>query len=462
MGDIFNPAKLATVAQIRVNPEVVQPVNLLEMAQAHTTREGVLTPDNTWFQAVTISSDQQDSHFTYMDPDSTLPNMVRDATKGVSVLDSHVNSRQPFGRSLTGEIVAYEGMSLVASWFYTKRGVMTSTGLRTDDYIELIESGISKELSVGVSRNPNSWVECNICKLNMLSWDCEHWPGQSYVHPVDLNDPEGAQQESVAVGRMIDWDLVEYSFVYKGSNQESNTLRLPEAKARMYASAGAIDQKMVANLERAYDIELGAYTLPTSYALGALPVRGEVTRKEPEKMANATVKIDTTLTPELRETFAPLYGGDVEAVPADLAGLAERFTEILERSETLETRAEVLVTERDEARAEVHALKPLAADGKTYRSDLIEEAIAEGIRALPADDSKPFPKDLVRSMLERSTIDEIKTYRDHNASIADLHAPGGRRSVNPGEGDPYQLEEGTEPETPVEAHVTGRRPGRRR
>lgn len=475
MTDDFIPNKLAAVGMVRaISPEITRPSDdeLLALANHHALREIGDDEDRPWFCPVTISSDQVDSHFTYMDVDTTLTNFVDEAggDRGVSVLDSHDNKRQAFGRSITGELTEDSGINLVASWFYTVPGIMTSSGMRTDDYIKSIERGISKEISVGFNFREDGKVECSICGLNMMSWDCPHFPGRKYMHPVDPDDAEGAQMESVAVGRILNGHLAEYSFVYKGSNRESQTLRLPEAKARMFTAGGMIGEKEAFALERAYDIDLHPWIQGRVYpsAVPGAPGANSLLSIEPTKerstVATTPKNVSAKLewSPGLREAFTPLFT-DGEGVPEDPAQAIRLLADTIADYNDLQTERDEAVSKAQagelivrELNDKVEELTPLAADGEAYRKDLIEEAIKEGIRAMDPDDENPFPEDDIREMLNTSTIKAIKAYRDTNRRNAERNYPEGRQSR---ETLDSKNTNGAKDGEPVEAYQSGR--GRR-
>jgi hypothetical protein len=456
--DDIIPRKLAAVGRVRFIPPTIErpsDSDLLALARSHAL-DDFPEDEQPWFCPVTISSDQTDSHYTFMDTDTTLPNFSAEAgdERGVGVLDSHNNSRQPFGRSVIGELTESEGVNVVASWFYTVPGVRTSSGMMTDDYIKNIKYGLSKEISVGFNFRDDGWVECSICKKNMMSWDCEHWPGQRYEHPVDLNDPEGEKMESLALGRIINGHLSEYSFVYKGSNRESQTLRLPEAKARMFTAGGMIGEKQAFALERAYDIDLHPWIQPRVFTSTGRDIPLVTIKKETTPVAHADMTVTVEWNDELREVFSNVLP---DGVPDDPQ---EAFRALADRLNSADTVVKGLHEDLTEARAEVERLKPLAADGESYRADLVNQAINAGIRAMDPTDDSPFPEEDVRGMLENASVKSIIAYRDSQLSIGNRMIPEGRLSRD--ELDSYRQEPAGDDKAPVEAYASGRNQPRRR
>lgn len=66
-------------------------------------------------------------------------------------------------------------------------------------------------------------------------------------------------------------------------------------------------------------------------------------------------------------------------------------------------------------------LRPLADMGRTYRHDLIEEALSEGVRAM----GNLFPLEQYRGMLSVANLDAIKAIRASFQEQAKLRFPGG-------------------------------------
>ena len=78
--------------------------------------------------------------------------------------------------------------------------------------------------------------------------------------------------------------------------------------------------------------------------------------------------------------------------------------------------------------AEIARLKPfeaLAHDGRVLRDALVEDALAEGVRAFGND----FNREAKKTMLEGSGVEMIRELRDSWKGIGDSKLSGGRRSV---------------------------------
>lgn len=71
-------------------------------------------------------------------------------------------------------------------------------------------------------------------------------------------------------------------------------------------------------------------------------------------------------------------------------------------------------------------LAPLADDGRQYRADLVESALAEGVRAM----GESFPQETYRQMFSRAGLEEIKLLRAKWMELAGQRLPGGRQTVD--------------------------------
>lgn len=102
------------------------------------------------------------------------------------------------------------------------------------------------------------------------------------------------------------------------------------------------------------------------------------------------------------------------------------------------------VGERDRALGQVAELQPLADQGRAYRDELVNQAVAEGVRAM----GEAFPEETYRGMLAGAPLEHIRQVRDTFAAQAAERFPGGRqtRDRNEGKGPARQQQ------TPVAAY----------
>jgi len=126
---------------------------------------------------------------------------------------------------------------------------------------------------------------------------------------------------------------------------------------------------------------------------------------------------------ELEKVFAQLR--EVLALPADGDAVATVASLVAER-DRLATEHKTATTEAEALRAKVLELEPQAKDGVQYRSDLITEALGEGVRAY----GDKFAKDTYEKLLRVVTLDVIKQMKADWAVLASERFKGGRQTVD--------------------------------
>lgn len=112
---------------------------------------------------------------------------------------------------------------------------------------------------------------------------------------------------------------------------------------------------------------------------------------------------------------------EVLALPAD-ADVVAGVLAVSTAPEKLRTAEQQLT----EARAKVTELEPLAADGRAYRDDLINEALAEGVRAY----GDKFNRATYEAALKPASLDLIRQMKTDWAAVGDSRFAGGRQTVD--------------------------------
>jgi hypothetical protein len=178
--------------------------------------------------------------------------------------------------------------------------------------------------------------------------------------------------------------------------------------------------------------------LPAPESTGDQPMNyEEIVNEARTALAEANVNESVPVAGGIRQLHQTAVNlqAQLDAVRANLPETAE--------SDDLIVRVSKLVTD-------VHRLTPLADDGRAYRADLIEEAIAEGARAM----GPGFAQEAYRGLLGASTIEVIKRMRDDWRAIGDKTFPGGRQTVDGDENQPESKakKNGRGVELPAAAH----------
>jgi hypothetical protein len=126
---------------------------------------------------------------------------------------------------------------------------------------------------------------------------------------------------------------------------------------------------------------------------------------------------------ELEKVFAQLR--EVLALPADGDAVATVASLVAER-DRLAAEHKTATTDAEALRAKVAELEPQAKDGAQYRTDLIAEALGEGVRAY----GDKFAKDTYEKLLRVVTLDVIKQMKADWLTLGNERFKGGRQTVD--------------------------------
>lgn len=188
-----------------------------------------------------ISNQSIDAYYTRMLPE-TLARFAERASSGIAFCDSHEHGRLPIGRSFYGDtaMVDHDGTAMMSAraMVYMLRGVQTSSGMRTDDIIAGMEGGVYNDVSVGFIPL-RYW--CSVCGADMLrTFECMHWPGQTYT----VRDDKTGKESEVLCVADVDADLAEFSLVYDGATPNAMLL-----KAQREIEAGRATARLITFVE---------------------------------------------------------------------------------------------------------------------------------------------------------------------------------------------------------------------
>ena len=134
----------------------------------------------------------------------------------------------------------------------------------------------------------------------------------------------------------------------------------------------------------------------------------ETTPAEPEVQAEESEA--RAAVEAVRRALAEVRAPDGVALDTAVRGLGRQLAEAQ--------------AELEQSRAEVARLQPLADQGRAYRDELINQAVAEGVRAL----GETFPEETYRAMLANAPLEHIRQVRDTFAAQAAERFPGGRQT----------------------------------
>ncbi len=357
--------------------------DLMTLAQGQKAFDpSIFDERKPFFWSAEISNSLVDSYFTRMMP-STLDNFTADAKAGVSFLNSHRHNELPFGRSLDAHQEDSGDKQRVIADFFTLPG-LNLNGVTTDHFIDGVRSGIISDVSVGFSQGE---MICGICGKDYRSMDCPHLPGMKYEEKTGSTIKSTLCTVSIENAR-----LAEVSGVYDGATPDATIL-----KAQRMAEAGTLPAKAAKALETRYRQKL--FDTKRTFAGVSIPERK--LKMELEQQMN-----------QIREVLSLKEGDDVVTAVLTTSSRVAAFDAIEQEAITL--------------RAKVTELSAQAADGATYRADLVSETLAEGVRAL----GDKFSKETYETLLRDAPLSSIKKIKENFTVVGNTRFPGGRASTD--------------------------------
>lgn len=315
-----------------------------------------------------ISNNQIDSHFTHMS-EKTLNNYASDASVGVAFLKGHDHRSIPLGYSFAAEVGEEGGRKRTTASFYTTRSLPDA-----QDLIIRMEKGILRDVSVGFH---GGTMNCDICHQDF--WDCRHYPGLKY------EEKDGDVIRTVlATYEIDDANLSEVSGVFDGSTPNAMIL-----KAQRAIKEGTLTREQVSLLENRYRI-----SLPTPVKFAAtqsIPKEEGMKDESVERIRAALIRTHSVTEEEARDMDETALVQQVEHVAA------------------WRTNAE-----------------PRLAEYEEYRTQMVDEAVAQAVRA----NGTGVKVETITKMLRSLPTAEIREMRDEWKKVGDAALAGGRTSTD--------------------------------
>ncbi|MCU6603773.1 hypothetical protein OCO53_25365 [Peribacillus frigoritolerans] len=387
---------------IRVQAETINQDNeqqVLELINRHTLEPfDSLEPIFTF--SGNCSNDRMDSYMTKMDPLTTLRNYSEDLKTGVSLLEGHDITKNPYGRSYDGQLIPSDNSSsfnAVRGHWYILRD-LNINGVNTNDTIRAIKSGIIRDMSVGFGGD-QMYYRCSSCGRDMFDWECGHFPG--------LEDENGR----MTFAWVVDAHLREVSTVYKGATPGATiTPRAYIDKARQYVQQGQLSQKHIMKLENAYSIRLDDGNEHSFY----LPHK-----KEDEEMPQQSAR--NNLLDDIRSAIREnkIEKSVVYDILTDEGDPFRQPDDVQLRNELGKDFCSV---------GAIRQLKKEAQQGRRYLADVIDQAVGARVKA----QGEGFNADSYRQILSLSgDIDHIKEEIRSYEDLAKQKFTPGRQTETP-------------------------------
>jgi len=352
-----------------------------EMDAINRISKDTLNREDVFIFPMWISNELRDAYSTRMTR-SSLDNFVSDLQSGRALQLAHGGGMfgggaldMPIGSSFGGELTpreGYEGLHVLGH-YYILRGMNTGLGnMTTDDIEKNIRGGVYRRGSIGFSiapmegRSAGTYI-CSICREDIISGDCPHLPG------IEYESEDG--NKVLCVAEVNGAGMRESSLVPMNAAQGTVV-----NKARTFAAEGKLSDKNALALEYVY----GTRVLNKTPKIPTPPViedpEGNPKREEKKTMEKLVEFIRglSDMFPTLKLTDRKVEGAeDVDAVRQEIAdALVALKADVSDKLALVESIPEELRSEEAIAQLSVEA-----EAGRTYKSDLVETAIKEGVRA---------------------------------------------------------------------------------
>lgn len=382
--------------------------------QKHIKSDKYKKDDFFVFETLAVGDKVVPNRYMKLMPD-LLNVMKEDAIKGVSLMLNHNWSQigvqsipvgKVFDARIDGPSQSGETTTLYTTQ-YILRDDSKVDGYSKNDIINLIESGILSDTSIGWGTDRESY-KCSICGNSIYDYrKCEHIPGKKYIVNEDTNEVKQCIIEAHSPAEQHSGNnvLMENSIVFDGAypnaiiqskvdgkvNDKGEVLKVLEGKQELsendiiigYTSNGSI------NLLHKHLQEKG----------------GEEEMLIPEETETQETNVEETTTPEENLSNNP------EANPEEVINdeTNAQSTEVEETSAE-EANQEIMYSEKevlekfDNISDNLDSLIQLAKEGLENRNEVIKQALESGVHSL----GNAFNKDVFIKTFSSMQTKEIK------------------------------------------------------
>ena len=381
-----------------------------------------LTQDDCYVFSSLMIDNLPTSYYSIIHP-NLLNTFLQDVKKGVALLLVHDTYRLPVGRSFDARLVteySEEHKQFVTSLygdFYIPYNVNFEYGINSNDIINGIETGVNFATSIGFSAE--KWT-CSICGNDIRDCEkCPHIPGRDY----EINN--SLQKCYVTVGENGVGRLSENSFVYAGACKRAGILADISVTnfKDMYKLSTVEDFKNVPMKSASY-CEVSKKEICVFFENGETPFSKDeknIKRSEKFSMLDKIKEITSSFgftfenENEFKENLSTFISSklneqkvkfetELNEVNTIVSNLKAELSEKESKIENLQ----IELSEKDKVIKDLEAekveLSQKAELAEQYRKDLIEEALACGVRC----QGNAFPKATFEKFLNSLSVDEIK------------------------------------------------------
>lgn len=367
--------------------------------------------------------------------------MRQDAQQGVSLMLNHNWSQIgvqsiPIGKVFDARLGAgtQEGeTTALYTTQYILRDDSKVDGYSKNDIINLIESGILADTSIGWGTDTQSY-KCSICGNCYYDYrHCEHIAGRKYIVNEETNEVktcivEAYPPQELHAGNNV---LMENSIVFDGAypnaiiqssigKEESfkEGLKVLEGKKQLSDKDIIIGYSLNGNANLLYKVEEegGKQDMILNNDVYQEEVVEEVEETEVENN-DTTEGTESTESTEVTESAEEVESNEDETEEVENAETTEEATEAEATGEALYTEKDIL-EKFDNISDNVESLIILAKEGLNHRNNVISKALESGVHSM----GNSFKKDIFLktfSNLDTDAIEEMgKTWeKEANAKF---------------------------------------------
>ncbi len=374
----------------------------------------------------------------------------------------------PFGRFFDGKLTEEGGETHLDGWMYMKSGQKTYVEpFTTDDLSEQLDAGTLHDSSVGISWDRS---ECSICGNDIRDYEnCPHWPGQTYrvkgkdylcyviAKPVEGENSRAymAENSLVGVGAYPDAghlakegqtekpkyhklnDMLELKLIPK----EEPVFCLFSANSTEILTKGEVERD-ANKLHRLYHKMQETKDLPPGWTFGMLNAKHKEVVKELIDAGHDHYledALDGTLPAEMKAKSHRKESAKLDTLIAEIFSKAgidpAQIEKATEQGFVMKDGKQIYLSESKpdndlaeklaKAEAKVKELEPLAKDGEVFRKEVIDAAIAAGVRAQGND----FPAETWKKTFASMEISAIRDIAKTFQRQAEAEIPAGRLTV---------------------------------
>ena len=349
--------------------------------------------------------------------------MKEDAQKGVSLMLNHNWSQIgvqsiPIGKVFDGRIGPGtqdgETNALYVSQ-YILRDDSKVDGYSKNDIINLIESGIMSDTSIGWGTDNDCYV-CNICGNQYYGGECRHWKGNKYIVNEDTNEVKECIVEVRAPRQLHAGNnvLMENSIVFDGAypNAEIQSVngnaKMANNNIKLINDSGEekevlTNQKIYAN---SFNNRLDLYYIPFEKG-------GKAMEEENKMNANTNAEVETKEVDNKEEVTTQSV--DAKEVENTEKETTDADTQVQENTPSVEEKVNNISFDNSEladifgeTEVDKDMLLRYIKDGKMYRDNVISEALKSGIRSL----GNSFNKESFERTFSIMETEDIKAMGD--------------------------------------------------